>query len=465
MLEQIILSNLAFNEEYARKVIPFLRDDYFDDRPQALTYKIIDTYIKRYNALPSIEAIAIELSNLTTVSEQEFELTKKVIEGLENKYTRKDNEWLFQQTETFCQDKAITNALRHSVRIISNKDTDLGKGAIPKILQDALAVSFETHIGHDFLDDAEARFDRYHDKSVRIPFDIDYLNRITRGGLPKKTLNVILAGTGVGKSMFMCHCASFNLLRGYNVLYITMEMAEEEIAKRIDANILNVPIKELEMISREMYMKKIQRVKSKTHGKLVIKEYPTSTAGSANFRHLLQELKLKKNFVPDIIYVDYINICISSRFKNTSNMNSYSIVKAISEELRGLAVEFNVPIVSATQTTRAGFNNSDIGLEDTSESFGLPMTVDFMLALIQNEQLEEMGQMLAKQLKNRYNDPSYCRKFFIGVDKPYMRFYDVDQTANENPAEDVPIMDNSTTGERINNEKRERSSRLFDDFT
>jgi replicative DNA helicase len=463
-LENIILSNLAFNEEYSRKVIPFLRDDYFLEKPEKITYQLIDAYIKEYNKFPSKEALAINLSDLVSISQEDFDATKDIIEVLDSNFDNKNLDWLLDKTEKFCQDKAIYNAIMASIKIINDKDGQLTKNNIPKILQDALSVSFETQIGHDFLDDADKRWDKYVEKTDRIPFDLEYLNYITRGGLPKKTLNVILAGTGVGKSMFMCHCAAYNLIKGYNVLYITMEMAEEEIARRIDANLLNIPIQELETTPKDRYSEKIERLKKKTTGKLIIKEYPTATAGSANFRHLLEELKLKKGFVPDIIYIDYINICVSSRFKASANLNSYTIIKSIAEELRGLAVEFNLPIVSATQTTRSGFSNSDPGLEDTSESFGLPQTVDFMFALITNEELEDLGQILCKQLKNRYNDPTFFRKFFIGIDKPKMRFYDVEQDAQENTDNDVSVMDRTSTGDRINSETKERNKRLFDDF-
>jgi replicative DNA helicase len=464
MLEKAILSNLAFNEEFSRKVIPFLRDDYFQDSSEKITHKLIDQFIKKYNKLPTKESLLIDLADAPNVNEQEFDKSKVYINELDVNYLNADIKWLLDQTERFCQDRAIFNAIGKSVRILNNKESDLAKTAIPGLLQDALAVSFDNHVGHDFLEDSEARWKKYVSVAERIPFDLEYLNLITRGGLPKKTLNVFMAGTGVGKSMFMCHMASYNLLRGYNVLYITLEMAEEEISKRIDANLLNIPIKEFDTISFDVYSKKMARLKQKTTGKLIVKEYPTATAGSANFRHLLNELKLKKKFVPDIIYIDYINICNSSRYKAGSNVNSYTVIKAIAEELRGLAVEFNLPIVSATQTTRSGFSNSDLGIEDTSESFGLPVTVDFMAALISNEELQQMGQMLFKQLKNRYNDLSYYTKFFIGVDKPYMRFHDVDQSGQDSAREDVSVMDRSSTGERINSETKARNQRLFEDF-
>ena len=346
-----------------------------------------------------------------------------------------------------------------SIQILDGKGTN-SKGSIPKILSDALAVSFDTHIGHDFLEDADTRFEFYHLKEKRVPFDLDYFNDITKGGLPLKTLNIALAGTGVGKSLFMCHCAAANLVNNLNVLYITMEMSEEKIAERIDANLLNEPIDMLSMLPKEAYDKKVERVKSKTKGKLIIKEYPTASAGAGHFRHLINELKIKKSFVPDIIYIDYLNICVSSRLKHGSNVNSYTYIKSIAEELRGLAVEFNVPIVSATQTTRSGFTNTDVGLEDTSESFGLPATADFMFALITSEELEDLGQILVKQLKNRYNDPSVNRKFVVGVDRKKMRLYNVEQVAQDDLIDDKPLFDKSDFGKKLSVEKKS----MFENF-
>jgi archaellum biogenesis ATPase FlaH len=451
-IETTILSNLVFNEEYSRKVIPFIKEEYFTVQSDKTLYRIIREYVEKYNAFPSKEALAIDLSNKAGISEEVFKQSKELISSL-NENDETQLEWLVDQTEKFCQDKAIYNAIMSSIQILDEKkEGNNSKGAIPQILSDALAVSFDTNIGHDFLVDAEDRYEFYHTKEVKIPFDLDYFNKITQGGLPKKTLNICLAGTGVGKSLFMCHCAASNMIKGFNVLYITLEMAEERIAERIDANLLDVTVDELKDLPKEMYLKKVNRVKSKTDGKLVIKEYPTACAGSANFRHLLNELKLKKKFVPDIIYIDYLNICMSSRIKHGANVNSYTLVKAIAEELRGLAVEFNVPIVSATQTTRSGYSSSDLGLEDTSESFGLPATADFMFGLSTSEEFESLNQILVKQLKNRYNDPGSNRRFMLGIDRSKMRLYDVEQSAQEDLL-DGPVMDNTKFG----NEDSERS--------
>lgn len=434
MIEKLILSNLLSNEEYGRKAIPFLKEEYFQDRFIKALYTSIDSFVKKYNKFPSKEALTVEIDsdkNLAPIFKEVVELVAELED------TPSPNaEWLLDQTEKFCQDKAVYNAIMKAIQILDQGDKNAGRGAIPQILSDALAVSFESHIGHDFIDDSESRYEFYHKKEKRVPFDIDLLNKITKGGLPSKTLNVVLAGTGVGKSLFMCHCAAANLMQGQNVLYITMEMAEERIAERIDANLLNVPLDELVLLPKDVYEKKMQRVKSKTSSKLLIKEYPTVSAGANNFRYLLNELRIKRNFVPDIIYIDYLNICISSRIKQGSNSNSYTIVKAIAEELRGLAVEFNVPIVTATQTTRSGFTSSDIGLEDTSESFGLPATADFMVALISPEELQDLNQIMIKQLKNRYGDPGTNRRFVVGVDKAKMRLYDVEQSAQEDVVDD-----------------------------
>jgi len=464
-IEQIIFNNLVHNEDYARKVIPFLKDEYFSDHSEKIVFRLIDNYVKNYNSFPSKEALAIDLTNANNVGEVAFKQCKEIIERIEID-TNTKIDWLLDQTEKFCQEKAVYNSIMKSIEIIDDKSGKLSKGAIPQILSDALAVSFDTHIGHDFIEDADSRFEFYHTKEKRIPFDIEYMNNITQGGLPMKTLNIAMAGTGVGKSLFMCHCASSNLMQGLNVLYITLEMAEERIAERIDANLLDVTIDDLKVLPKESYDKKINRVKNKTAGKLVIKEYPTACAGSANFRHLLNELKIKRNFIPDIIYIDYLNICTSSRIKNGANVNSYTLVKAIAEELRGLAVEFNVPIVSATQTNRAGFADSDVGLENTSESFGLPATADFMFALITTEELQELGQIMVKQLKNRYNDPGINRRFVVGVDRSKMRLYNVEQSAQEDLL-DGPVMDNTKFGEEDYERNRPKSKfnrRNFDDF-
>jgi replicative DNA helicase len=448
--EKIIFSNLVHNEEYARKTLPFIQQEYFQDIPEKVMYELIDSYVKKYNNIPSKEALLIDLSNKDGLNEDVFNRTKEYITSIEPVDVK--FQWMLDKTEKFCQEKAIYNAIMKSIQIIDDKNGAQDKGAIPKILSDAIAVSFDNHIGHDFIEDADARFEFYQKKETRIPFDLDYMNKITKGGLPSKTLNIVLAGTGVGKSLFMCHCAASNLIMGQNVLYITLEMAEERIAERIDANLLDIPVDELMTIPKTYYDKKLEKVKGKVKGKLIIKEYPTACAGSANFRHLLNELKIKRSFVPDIIYIDYLNICISSRLKQTSSVNSYTLVKAIAEELRGLAVEFNVPIVSATQTTRSGYKSSDIELTDTSESFGLPATADLMIAIQTSEDLEQLNQLMVKQLKNRYSDPSQYKKFVIGIDRPKMRLYNVDQSAQEDLL-DGPIMDNTKFGE----EDHERS--------
>jgi len=386
---------------------------------------------------------------LTHLSEDQYSDCSKYLQGI-GQNTVVDSEWLTAETEKFCQDQAVYNAIMESIQILDGK-TKTSKGAIPALLTDALSVSFDPHVGHDFIDDADARFEFYHAKEEKLPFTLEYFNRITKGGLSKKTLNICLAGTGVGKSLFMCSCAADNMMDGKNVLYLTMEMAEEKIAQRIDANLMNITLDELTILPKDAYDKKIERIKSKTTGRVVIKEYPTAGAGANHFRHLLNELKIKRNFVPDIIYIDYLNICMSSRIKYGASVNSYTYVKAIAEELRGLAVEFNVPIVSATQTTRAGFSSSDVGLEDTSESFGLPATADFMFAIISTEELEQLNQFQVKQLKNRYSDPGLYRRFIIGVDKSKMKLYDVEQQAQDDIInDDTPGFDQTAIGQRIN---------------
>lgn len=455
MIEQTIFNNLIFNETYARKSLPFLKDEYFQSRIDKTLFKLISEYISKYNNVPTKDALTIEAANVAGLSDEEARLLQVKIADTKEDST--DIEWLVDHTEKFCQDKAVFNAVMESINILDGKSSS-SKGNIPEILSAALAVSFDTHIGHDFLEDFENRYDFYHRKETRIPFDIDFFNTITKGGIPKKTLNIALAGTGVGKSLFMCHCAAANLIQGNNVLYITMEMAEEKIAERIDANLLNETIDALSILPRDVYEKKVDRIKSKTTGKLIIKEYPTASAGSNHFRHLLNELKLKRNFKPDIIYIDYLNICMSSRLKFGANVNSYTYVKSIAEELRGLAVEFNVPIVSATQTTRSGYSNTDVGLEDTSESFGLPATADFMFALITSDELEGLGQIMVKQLKNRYNDPFMHRKFVVGVDRAKMRLYNVEQHAQDDIVDDKPLFDSTPTGNRVKTEKFNRDA-------
>lgn len=458
-IERTILSNLLFNEEYNRKVIPFIKSDYFQDYTERVVYELIDDYVKKYNSFPSLEALAIDLSNKEGLNDQTFRIGKEIIASLESDSNTK-LDWLLDQTEKWCQDKALYLAIMKSIQIMDEKNGSISKGSIPSILTDALGVSFDTHIGHDFLADSDERYEFYHRKEKRVPFDLDYFNVITNGGLPNKTLNIALAGTGVGKSLFMCHCAAANLTKGLNVLYITLEMAEERIAERIDANLLDTAVDELELMPKQSYDTKINRLKEKYTGKLIIKEYPTACAGSANFRHLLNELRLKKNFEPDIIYIDYLNICLSSRIKHGANVNSYTLIKAIAEELRGLAVEYDVPIVSATQTTRSGYSNSDVGLEDTSESFGLPATADFMFALISSEELESLNQIMVKQLKNRYSDPGSNRRFVIGIDRSKMRLYDVEQSGQDGLVDDRPVMDKGKFMEEEN--ERSKPRRKFD---
>jgi archaellum biogenesis ATPase FlaH len=436
-----------------------LKEEYFSDRTEKAIYNEITSFTSSYNVPPSIEALGLAIKDLRNITDAEVEKCEEYLQEIEKtKSEQSQIQWLVDKTEKFCQEKAIYNAVLGSISILDGKDKTHDKGQIPKILSDALGVTFDTSVGHDYLENSDERYEFYHRKEERIPFDLDYFNKITKGGLPAKTLNIALAGTGVGKSLFMCHVAAGAMSQGRNVLYITMEMAEEKIAERIDANLLNVSLDDLTDLSKEMYDKKVAKVKSKTTGKLIIKEYPTASASATHFRTLLNELNLKKSFTPDIIFIDYLNICCSSRIKPGSNINSYTYVKSIAEELRGLAVEFNVPIVSATQTTRSGFTSSDPGLEDTSESFGLPATADLMFALISSEELEELGQIMVKQLKNRYNDPTYYKRFTLGVDRSKMRLYDVEQSGQEGLADagqDKPI---NTFGER------ELKKKSFDGF-
>lgn len=457
----VIFANLIQNEEYGRKVVPYVKEEYFESLPEKTVYKLINTYVTKYNKFPTHQALKIDLEN-SSLEQRVYDECETII-AESQQVGDVDQEWLLDKTEKFCQERAVYNAIMDSIQILDNKDKLRTKGSIPQILSEALAVSFDTNIGHDWYDDADDRYEYYHRVEDRVPFRLEYLNRITKGGLPKKTLNVILAGTHVGKSLFMCSTAASNLLDGKNVLYITMEMAEEEIARRIDANILDIPIGELDVIDKDTFDKRVTRVKSKTAGKIIIKEYPTSSAGSANFRHLLQELKLKRNFIPDIIYIDYLNICASSRLKMNSNINSYTYIKAVAEELRGLAVEFNVPIVSATQTTRSGYSNSDVDVTDTSESFALPATADFMLALVTSEELESLGQIMAKQLKNRYTDLGKCRRFVLGIDRVKMKLYDVEEDAQD-LVDDRPVMDKSEFGQRDNVKKKKFGLNDFEGF-
>ena len=427
-IENTIISSLFFNEDYTRKVLPFVKEEYFGNRVEQLLYGEIFKFVEKYNNLPTKDAMLIELGQRKDINEEELNHLKDYVNQIEN--IDSDEQWLVETTEKFCKDRAVHNAVLSGIKILDGKDKKQTAEAIPHILSDALAVSFDKSVGHDYIEDADDRFKWYHTKEKSYQFDLDYMNRITKGGVPSKTLNIALAGTGVGKALFMCHVASSYLLQGLNVLYITLEMAEERIAERIDANLLDVTMEDLHDMPKQLYEGKITKLREKTQGQLVIKEYPTASAHSGHFKSLMNELALKKSFRPDVIFIDYLNICASSRFKG-GNISSYFYVKAIAEELRGLAVEFNVPIFSATQTTRTGYVSTDIGLEDTSESFGLPATADFMFALISNEELEALGQMKVKQLKNRYNDPSINRAFIIGVDRSKMRLYDVQQKAQE----------------------------------
>ena len=446
-IEQTIIRNVICNEEYMRKVLPFLKVEYFQDIHKLL-FKEIGIYVAKYNKLPTMESFKIEIDQSDKFNEQQYSQAIDVLPDLFNRDVV-DDKWLLDTTEKWCQDRAVYNAVMESITIIDGKHKKLTKNAIPEVLQDALAVSFDTNIGHDYIEDVESRYDFYHMQEERIEFDLEYFNRITKGGIPNKTLNIALAGTGVGKSLFMCHVAASALTQGRNVLYITLEMAEERIAERIDANLLNIPIDQLENLSKPLLTGKVQDMAVKTNGKLIIKEYPTAQANASHFRALLNELKLKKSFVPEIIFIDYLNICASSRMKGMGGaINSYSYIKAIAEEIRGLAVEFDVPIFSATQTNRSGYTSSDPGLEDTSESFGLPATADLMFALVSSEELDGLNQIMVKQLKNRYNDPNKHKRFVLGVDRSKMRLYDVDMS-EQNLVEDTPVFDNTNTNERF----------------
>ena len=449
-LELTILRNLVFNEDYARKVIPFIQPEYYEQRVEKIVFEEIVEFIVKYGSSITIEALNIEIDNRRDLTESE---NKEIVELLSKlNDSPVDNRWILDTTEKWCRDRAIYLALMESIHIADGKDDKKGRDAIPSILSDALAVSFDNNIGHDYLQNYEERYEFYHRKEDKIEFDLEYFNKITKGGLPNKTLNIALAGTGVGKSLFMCHVASSALLQNRNVLYITLEMAEERIAERIDANLLNVPIQQLIDLPRSAFENKVNGIAKKTRGSLVIKEYPTASAHSGHFKALLNELALKKSFRPDIIFIDYLNICSSSRFKSGSNINSYTLVKSIAEELRGLAVEFNVPIMSATQTTRSGFGSSDLELTDTSESFGLPATADLMFALISTEELEQLGQIMVKQLKNRYNDPTIHKRFVVGIDRAKMRLYDVEQSAQND------ILDSGKEEEYNNEENKPKKS-------
>lgn len=448
-LEQAILRNILTNEPYMRKVLPFIRKDYFEGVYRSLFDEVV-SFVTKYNKLPTIDAFKIVIDQSEKFNEQTYTHALDILPTIFLK-KEENQQWLFDTTEKWCQDRALYLAIMESISIIDGKHTKLTKTALPDILQNALAVSFDTNIGHDYLENVDERYAFYHEQEERIPFDLDYFNRITKGGLPNKTLNIALAGTGVGKSLFMCHVAASALSQGRNVLYITMEMAEERIAERIDANLMNVAIDQLENMSKTMFSDKIRKIAESTQGKLIIKEYPTGQAHSGHFRALLNELKLKRKFVPELIFIDYLNICASSRMKGMGGaINSYSYIKSIAEEIRGLAVEFDVPIVSATQTTRSGYSNSDVGLEDTSESFGLPATADLMFALISNDELASLGQIMVKQLKNRYNDPNVDKRFVVGVDRSKMKLYDVDESQQDIlNDQDVPVFDKTPSGEKL----------------
>ena len=448
-IETTILRNLLFDEEYARKTIPFIQPDFFEEKGEKIIFEETTSFINKYDSCITVEALNIEVENRTDLTEEEVKNIVSINKEFTN--TPVDSQWLLDTTEKWCRDRAIYLALMESIHIADGNDDKRNRDAIPTILSEALAVSFDNNIGHDYLQNYEDRYEYYHKTEDKIPFDLEYFDKITKGGLPNKTLNIALAGTGVGKSLFMCHHASSVLLQGRNVLYITMEMAEEKIAERIDANLLNVPIQQLVDLPRNMFDKKVNRLADKTQGTLIIKEYPTAAAHSGHFKALLNELALKKSFKPDIIFIDYLNICASSRYRAGSNVNSYSYIKAIAEELRGLAVETNVPIVSATQTTRSGYGSSDVDLTDTSESFGLPATADLMFALISTEELEALSQIMVKQLKNRYNDPTIHKRFIVGIDRAKMRIYDCEQKAQDD------VLD-SGTKEEYNEEKVPKKS-------
>jgi len=453
-VEFLILRNLLYNEEYVRKVIPFLKADYFEDSNQRIVFEEILSFVTEYNQPATKEILCIETEKRQDINDESFKQITTLISNLDDEPS--EFEWLVNTTEKWCRDRAIYLALMESIQLADGKGEQKGRDAIPSILSDALAVSFDNNIGHDYLQDYEARFESYHRKEDKLEFDLEYFNKITKGGLPNKTLNIALAGTGVGKSLFMCHVASAALLQGKNVLYITLEMAEEKIAERIDANLLNVPIQDITDLPKPMFETKINNLAQKTQGTLIVKEYPTASAHSGHFKSLLSELALKKSFRPDIIFIDYLNICASSRYRAGSNVNSYSYIKAIAEELRGLAVEANLPIVSATQTTRSGYGSSDVELTDTSESFGLPATADLMFALISTEDLEGLNQIMVKQLKNRYNDPTMNKRFVIGIDRAKMRLYDCEQTAQED------ILDNGKEEEY--NDRETKAKKSFSEF-
>ena len=449
-IETTILRNLLFNNEYCRKVLPFIKTEYFENLHEKVVFEEICKFIVAYEELATKEVLLIETEKRTDITEDTYKTICDYVSKLDDGHA--DLEWVTDTTEKWCRDRAIYLALMESIKIADGQDEKKNRDAIPSILQEALAVGFDNNVGHDYLNDFEKRYDFYHKKQEKIPFDLDYFNKITKGGIPNKTLNIALAGTGVGKSLFMCHVAASVLLQGKNALYITLEMSEEKIAERIDANLLNINIKDIETLPKIMFESKVNAIAKKTQGTLIIKEYPTASAHSGHFRALLNELQLKKSFRPDIIFIDYLNICASSRYKGNLSVNSYSYIKSIAEELRGLAVEMNVPIFSATQTTRSGSTNSDPDLTDTSESFGLPATADLMFALISTEELEQLGQIMVKQLKNRYNDPTTNKRFVVGIDRSKMRLYDVEQSAQSD------ILDSGKDEEYNDEEKKPKKS-------
>jgi replicative DNA helicase len=449
-IQQTIIRNLLSNEEYLRKVIPFLKKEYFEAEYKNVFNEIV-SFVSKYNKLPTKETLTLDMTNNGS-----FDPAAELVD-LVFTPEKVNDDWLIDNTEKWCQDRAIYLAIMESINIIDGKHQSLTKQALPEILSDALGVCFDTNVGHDYIDNSDERFEFYHTVEDRLPFDLENFNAITKGGLPNKTLNVALAGTGVGKSLFMCHVGAGALMQGKNVLYITMEMSEERIAERIDANLFNLPIDQLEKLNKQMFDNKIAKIAQKNIGKLIVKEYPTGAAHTGHFRALLNELKLKKDFIPNIIFIDYLNICSSSRMKGLGgSINTYSYIKSIAEEMRGLAVEFNVPIMTATQTTRSGFSNTDVGLEDTSESFGLPATADLMFALVSTEELDKLGQIMVKQLKNRYNDPTYKKRFVVGVDRAKMRLYDVEESA-QTLTDDIPVFDNSDSGKSIKTERKDYS--------
>ena len=447
-IESTVLKNLIYNEDYMRKVFPFLKKEYFTDSADSILFDEIDKFVTKYNACPTVDALEIQISNSKSIPEHTYTAIEELFNDLKD-YTKPKFEWLVDETEKFCKDKSVYNAIVQSVRIIEGKDTSLSADGIPSVLQDALAVCFDTNVGHDYFENEESRFEFYHKEENRIPFDIDLLNKITNGGLPNKTLTVLMGGTGTGKSLVMCHMAATNLNEGKNVLYITMEMAEERIAERIDANLMDINLVDLKDISKDMFMSRVDKIKQKTQGKLIIKEYPTASAHAGHFKMLLNELSLKKSFVPDIIYIAYLNICASSRYKASSATNSYTLVKAIAEELRGLAQTSNLPIISATQTNREGISSSDMDLTNTSESIGLAYTVDLFLALITTEDLENMGQLMIKQLKNRFGDPNMYKRFVVGIDRSKMKLYNLDNSAQKDISDKGREQDGNNFGRPI----------------